>query len=258
MTTCDNASNNNTGMTEICTELSCIGIPFDVEGNRIRENVQYWLALQRDPVAEARSLVTACRASGQRREAFEKTIEEGNEAGGWGDPLELLRYSVVGLLKDVETRWSATFLMIDRLLEQYLAVDRFLDDPKQDEISWHRLSPITLKVLQDIRRFLQVPHIVQEIVSSEKTPTLSIVLPMYEKLIVMLKDLAKDLDELSLGINTTIRKLEEYLNMSQRTRMYALAMVLNPTIKLQWLHDNWSAKDFVTAKNGIRSAVIQI
>jgi hypothetical protein len=27
----------------------------------------------------------------------------------------------VGLLKDVETRWSSTFLMIDRVLELYLA-----------------------------------------------------------------------------------------------------------------------------------------
>ncbi|KAJ6509621.1 hypothetical protein DFH09DRAFT_942511, partial [Mycena vulgaris] len=76
----------------------------------------------------------------------------------------------------------------------------------------------------DIRRFLQVPHIVQEIVSAEKTPTLSIVLPMYEKLIVMLRDLAKDLDVISHAINATIKKLEEYLGKSRRTKMYALAM----------------------------------
>ena len=36
MVTCDNASNNNTGMTQIRNELTSIGIPFDVEGNRIR------------------------------------------------------------------------------------------------------------------------------------------------------------------------------------------------------------------------------
>ncbi|KAJ7189942.1 hypothetical protein GGX14DRAFT_382718 [Mycena pura] len=84
----------------------------------LRDNVAYWQALFHDPVGSARSLVTACRASGQRRDAFEDTIKEGNKEGGFGDPLEVLR--VVGLLKDVETRWSATFLTIDRLLEQYL------------------------------------------------------------------------------------------------------------------------------------------
>ncbi|KAJ7818482.1 hypothetical protein B0H14DRAFT_3089486 [Mycena olivaceomarginata] len=207
-------------MTEIEDELTLTGIPFNNEGNHIRcfphvVNIAvktglkelsdllayqpdiYWTALWNDPVTQARSLVTACRASGQRREAFEATVREANKAGGFGDPPEVLR--VVGLLKDVDTRWSATFLMIDRILEQYL-------------------------VLQDIRRFLQVPHIVQEIVSAEKTLTLSIVLPMCEKLILMLKDLRNKLDELSLGINTTIRKLEEYCNMSRRTRVYGLAM----------------------------------
>jgi hypothetical protein len=71
-----------------------------------------------DVVASARSLVRACRASGQRRADFESVIEDGNEEGGWGDPPKLLR--VVGLLKDVDTRWSSTFLMIDRVLELYL------------------------------------------------------------------------------------------------------------------------------------------
>lgn len=81
-------------------------------------NVEYWDALMLDPVGAARKLVTAARASGQRRENFEAMIVAGNEAGGCGDPPERLR--VVGLLKDVETRWSATFLMVDRVLEQYL------------------------------------------------------------------------------------------------------------------------------------------
>ncbi|KAJ7704561.1 hypothetical protein B0H17DRAFT_1126873 [Mycena rosella] len=90
----------------------------------------------------------------------------------------------------------------------------------------------TLKASQDIRRFLQVPHIVQEIVSAEKTPTLSLVLPMYEKLIL-------------------------YLGMSRRTRMYALTMVLNLTIKLQWLCENWSAEDAVAAKIAIRAAMLE-
>lgn len=44
-------------------------------------------------------------------------IREGNEAGGFGDPPKKLRE--VGLLKDVDTRWSSLFKMIDRFLEMY-------------------------------------------------------------------------------------------------------------------------------------------
>ncbi|KAJ7181961.1 hypothetical protein C8R46DRAFT_1313700, partial [Mycena filopes] len=170
-------------MAQIQRELTALNIPFDSIGNRIRcfphvinlavkaglgeltelpdyepdllldnddnvipqaliDNVAYWQALKQDPVVSARRLVTACRGSGQRRENLEKTIEVGNESGGWGDPPTILR--VVGLLKDVDTRWSATFLMIDRVLEQYLAVDKFLNAPGQEDIVHHSLDAMSL------------------------------------------------------------------------------------------------------------------
>jgi len=78
-------------------------------------DIEYYNALKSDVVSAARRLVTACRASGQCHEDLEDTIIEGNNKGGWGEPPELLQ--VVCLLKDVDTRWSLTFLMIDRVLE---------------------------------------------------------------------------------------------------------------------------------------------
>jgi tRNA(Ser,Leu) C12 N-acetylase TAN1 len=83
---------------------------------------------------------------------------------------------------------------------------------------------MTLRVLGDIRRFLEVFHVVQEIVSAQKTPTLSMDLPLYENLIVMLRNLDTDLDEISHAIEASIRKLEHYLSLSQRTKIYSLAM----------------------------------
>jgi len=77
----------------------------------------YRAALVADIVGMARKLVTACRSSGQRREDFELTIREGNEAHSWtdseGNPLLL---PVLQLLRDCETRWSSTFLLLDRVL----------------------------------------------------------------------------------------------------------------------------------------------
>ncbi|KAJ7192102.1 hypothetical protein GGX14DRAFT_578409 [Mycena pura] len=87
----------------------------------------------------------------------------------------------------------------------------------------------------------------------------------------MLKDLSRELDELSIGINAIIRKLEEYLNLSRRTKAYALAMgdyiflpkyrsssnlvtVLNPTIKLRWLGQHWEEEGLDNAKSVIRAA----
>ncbi|KAJ7629923.1 hypothetical protein B0H17DRAFT_1164250 [Mycena rosella] len=244
MITCDNAGNNNTKMIEIQYELTALNIPFSAEGNRIRRN---------DVGGLAHSIVTACRASGQRRADFEETIEKGNENGGWGEPPELLR--VVGLLKDVDTRWSSIFLMIDRVLELYQAIDALLGLDKYSELSHLLLTDLELQVLRDVRQFLQVPHVVQELVSAEKTPTLCIVLPLYERLIIMLRDLKRQLPKLGHAISAAIRKLEEYLALSRCAPIYALAMVLHPTIKFKWIEDHWSAEDYQQARASVRASV---
>jgi hypothetical protein len=106
----------------------------------------YTCALQSDVVATARQLVNACRASGQQREDFRNVIQKGNKDGIFG--VEGLRE--VTLMKDMDIRWSATFLMIDRVLELYPAINIFLQQPKNDAISYHRLSKTQLDVLDDI------------------------------------------------------------------------------------------------------------
>ena len=77
----------------------------------------YWTALAANIVGTAQKLVTACWASGQRREDFELTIQEGNEAGTWtdleGNPFSL---PVLQLLRDCETWWSSTFFLLDCIL----------------------------------------------------------------------------------------------------------------------------------------------
>jgi hypothetical protein len=77
----------------------------------------YRAALGADIIGTARKLVTACRASGQRREDLELTIREGNVAGTWVNSEGIpLRLPILQLLRDCETRWSSTFLMLDRVL----------------------------------------------------------------------------------------------------------------------------------------------
>ncbi|KAJ6576169.1 hypothetical protein DFH09DRAFT_1031699, partial [Mycena vulgaris] len=80
---------------------------------------------------------------------------------------------------------------------------------------------------------------------------------MYEKLIVMLNDLAKDLEKISHAIKASVQKLEEYLNRSRRTKVYSLAMILNPTIKLRWLRDNWTSDDYIAAKDSLRASMLE-
>jgi hypothetical protein len=202
--------------------------------------------------------VKALRSSGQRRDDLRAVIKAGNAARSWGrsniDTSDLEdgiesdsdemgaeeEIRVVQLLRDVDTRWSSTFLMVDRLLELYpvssssyslvlyltlfQAVRRLLRRHKYREISYLALNRKQLQVLSHIRLFLQVAHAVQEVVSAEKTPTLSVVLPLYEDLIDMLKNMKNHLPLLSHSIKVSLAKLREYLKLSRKSFAYILAM----------------------------------
>jgi len=92
----------------------------------------YGEALRGDPVGRVRKLVSDCRASGQRRSALRTVIRNGNKLKSWPQttmdfdspmlPDDLKTGGTlpeVQLLRDCETRWSSTFLMITRVLTLY-------------------------------------------------------------------------------------------------------------------------------------------
>lgn len=95
---------------------------------------------------------------------------------------------------------------------------------ENDDLADYAFSSAELRVASDIRSFLLIFHRVQQCVSAEKTPSLSIVLPLYEKVITMLKNLIKKLPEIAHAITESIKKLESYLAISRKTKIYALAM----------------------------------
>jgi hypothetical protein len=76
--------------------------------------------LDDDVIGRVRTLVSECRVSGQRREALTQWIVTGNTDGAFKDGTgAVFAVPVLQLLRDVATRWSSTYLMIDRLLELY-------------------------------------------------------------------------------------------------------------------------------------------
>ena len=77
----------------------------------------YFAVLTADVIGTARKVIAMCRVSGKRREEFLNTILEGNLDKTWvdddGNPMSR---EVLQLLRDCETRWSSTYLMVDRFL----------------------------------------------------------------------------------------------------------------------------------------------
>ena len=126
---------------------------------------------------------------------------------------------------------------------------------KYKDIHRHLLDDDELQVLRDIASFLKIPHAVQTTLCAEKTPTLSAVLPTYKDLLEMLRAYWVICPQLKRAISVCIAKIEEYVNKSWKTHIYALAMsmafvvfihkltsaaslVINPITKLKWIEDH--------------------
>lgn len=111
------------------------------------------------------------------------------------------------------------------MTDSYLqAVLRFIEHSKQADLEHYLLSAKELEVLQDIRQFLRAPHLVQELLSGEQTPTASRALPAYERLLDMLKLARAKYPKIAHGIDASILALEQYMRYTRQTRAYALAM----------------------------------
>ncbi|KAI0284024.1 hypothetical protein BGY98DRAFT_911151 [Russula aff. rugulosa BPL654] len=243
--TLNNASNSDTLIEALEELFRAAGIVFCRYGHRL---IEYATAVESDPVGRARGIVAMCRKSGQRREDLKKVINAGNSCNAWG-PDVVIR--PVQLLRDCETCWYSTFNMVDRLIELYPLVRHFLSLPAMSE---HLFKPTEYEVLGHIYQILEIPHKCQELLAVEKMPILALALPTYEALVVLWKELAEAIPELSHYIDLGIAKIMEYV-LRGRSRIYALAMIINPTTKFKWIEEHWSPSERADAERWMEEVV---
>lgn len=87
-----------------------------------------------------------------------------------------------------------------------------------------QVSCKTRLLLLDIHQIIEVPHAAQELLASERTPTLSMALPAYELLQTKWTELKGTIWELAHYIEIGLDKLTNYIHQARKTRIYALAM----------------------------------
>jgi len=202
--TLDNASNNKTCMDEVARRYRVMNIPFDSDDRRIMcfphviniccqhvissftnvelsdspddfvsaqppdlPNLQtYEEAIRHDPVALGRNIVRVLRSSGQRRNAFNEILRDGNTKG-WFNVKELQ------LLRDVKTRWDSVYSMLRRLRElrpvsllplyAYFysnklmqVIEHFMASPVNKDLASYKITDMEWTVLQDFEVVLEV------------------------------------------------------------------------------------------------------
>ncbi|KAJ7064003.1 hypothetical protein C8F01DRAFT_958642, partial [Mycena amicta] len=168
--------------------------------------------IEQDIIERIRSI----RASSLRRQQFLEIIRSLSQ-----DELQLLR--------DVDTRWSAVLLMIDRALLLHAAcfctefdpIDKFLLKYGFED---YRLSTQEWKALERFKDVLAIPHAFQQRLSAEKTPTLAYALPAFEGMVNAWEKQKVAHPELAHIIDQGLNKLDTYQEHVQKVPAYTLAM----------------------------------
>ncbi|CAE6411444.1 unnamed protein product, partial [Rhizoctonia solani] len=207
------------------------------------EVVAYLNALSTSPHDRVRRTAAALRF-GQRRQGLQNTINEGNQNGLFRQPklvdglwiTEEFIMSPLQLILDCPTRWSSTYYMINRFLYLYPAVTRYI--ASIPSLAEYTITHRDFEVLYDIKTVLSLAHRVQELLSSDKTPTLSYALPLYHALIDQWRHLQSTLPALSHAIGAGIKKIEDYIARVRLSPAYVVAMALNPSIGYRWIDEN--------------------
>ncbi|KAI5822992.1 hypothetical protein K523DRAFT_193775, partial [Schizophyllum commune Tattone D] len=184
----------------------------------------YYTTLEMDVVGSLHQIAGWVCVSSGHWDDLKRIIIEGNLLGRWLDELKQAeKLPVVGLLRDCDTRWS--FLdFIELTLIQPINELLHMEKYTSTEAPALALSEVQLQALGDVRLFLSVLHMAQEMVSGQKTPTLSYVLPTYLLLIETLKGLKVKLPKIAHIIEVTKQKLEFYMDKALNTEAYALGM----------------------------------
>jgi hypothetical protein len=135
----------------------------------------------------------------------------------------------------------------------------FLSEDRNEEIKdKHALKATDLVVLTDIRDVLKVFHHAQELLSSERTPTLSLVLPSYEILIQILRAFLTHIRfrHLHFAIRAAMAKLDIYVESARQNACYGISMFLNPTSKQSWMSKHWPAIEVDSCMQKLKDAML--
>ncbi|KAJ6624133.1 hypothetical protein B0H10DRAFT_1785047, partial [Mycena sp. CBHHK59/15] len=142
----------------------------------------------------------------------------------FSEVLEALQQKDLQLLRDVDTRWSLTLIMIDRAILLREVILSFFSGFLFLISLYHRRSTNEWDALEAFKRILSVPHAFQQRLSAEKTQTLGDALPAFEAMIKAWEKQQVSHPETVHIVQEGIDKLESYRDRVQDVPAYILLM----------------------------------
>ncbi|KAG2365314.1 hypothetical protein BDR07DRAFT_1374397 [Suillus spraguei] len=134
--------------------------------------------------------------------------------------------------------------MINHVWTLQQVVTTFFDAWPQCNISEKRLSEMNWQFLQDLEVILEAPHAAQQKLSSKSTPLLSHAIPTFEELI-------NGWESIGLHVPHSLLWASKYTDQMGATHAYAVAMFIDPVMRMSWMDSLWEADCVKDAKEFI-------
>ncbi|TFK17887.1 hypothetical protein FA15DRAFT_604244, partial [Coprinopsis marcescibilis] len=179
------------------------------EPSNEHEHRSFLDAVDRDPIATLHAFVRSVHSSPLQRQSFAQLTKQffGHE---------------IQPIHDVDTRWSSTFLMIDRAIFLQKAIVKMTEG--FPELQKYALSVDDWNALITASEVLEIPHAFQQVLSAEKTPSLGKALLAFAALERQLTTLKKTRHTAASIIDAGLCKLAEYQERIKDVPAYLMAM----------------------------------
>lgn len=191
-----------------------------------------------------RDLIVAIRASSERVQQFKEILKECEfelfELDYEEDELFSFDGAVItdDLLPflDCPKQWSSTYFFLKRGLKLRRAIDEIAKD---QELCENELKEEEWLILEQVFSFLEKFALVTTYVETSHFPTLSLVIPMYNRLLNLLEETSRDESKHPLvvkGAAAGLQKLSAYYEEASPLLMAATFM--DPRCKMQYFVDS--------------------
>ena len=199
---------------------------------------------------QLRSICAAIRDSPQRLQRFHAGMMSTDEMADLFDDEGIVgpegedrfvngAFRPLNPVLDVATRWSSTYTMLIRAIR----IRRGLDAVSVREDLHYEITDAEWKDCQDVADFLHPFAVVTKHVEGIKYPTLSCVIPLYNRLMDTLDDAIADNKKsrvLREAAKAAVKKIEKYYDKT--TGDHLVATILDPRLKLHYFTANgWDA-----------------
>lgn len=193
---------------------------------------------------QLRNLVTSIRASPKRIQKFKKILKdlcielndleyEREELFAAGE--DIINSDLLPIL-DCPTRWSSTYFFLKRALKLQAAINEIAKD---QDLRKNELQQEEWDILKEVFNFLESFAFITTYVEGTSYPTLSLVVPMYNKLLDLFEEVSRDDTKHTLiqkGAKAGLDKLLSYYDKSSPLIMTATFM--DPRCKMNYFIAN--------------------